>query len=102
MKKFFIFLFGWAMVNSLSAQTAQRDTGIINGAAYEIQIPANWNKKLLLYAHGYDSPSNPPNFQNPLGIAPVFLERGFAVARSSYRLRALRKRINAASRYYRR
>jgi pimeloyl-ACP methyl ester carboxylesterase len=87
MKKIFLLLFGSAILNSLSAQTARRDTGIINGAAYEIQIPANWNKKLILYAHGYDAPSNPPNFQNPLNIAPVFLERGFAVARSAYRLR---------------
>jgi pimeloyl-ACP methyl ester carboxylesterase len=87
MKRFFLLLMGWAVINSLSAQTAQRDTGTLNGAAYEIQIPANWNKKLILYAHGYDAPSTPPNFQNPLTIAPVFLERGFAVARSAYRLR---------------
>ncbi len=35
---------------SLFAQTAKRDTGTLNGGAYDIQIPANWNKKLVLYA----------------------------------------------------
>ena len=69
---------------SLFSQTAKRDTGIINGAAYEIQIPTNWNKKLVLYAHGYEQVNTPHNmlYKNPL--LDVFLDRGFAVARSTY------------------
>ena len=27
------------------------DTGVINGAPYYIEIPAQWNKGLVLYAH---------------------------------------------------
>jgi pimeloyl-ACP methyl ester carboxylesterase len=69
---------------SLFAQTAKRDTGILKGAAYEIQIPANWNKKLVMYAHGYEQPSQPRNVIGNNAMLSVFLEKGFAVARSSY------------------
>jgi pimeloyl-ACP methyl ester carboxylesterase len=66
------------------AQTAKRDTGLLNGAAYEIQIPANWNKKLVMYAHGYEQPSKPRNTLDKQPILSIFMEKGFAVARSSY------------------
>ena len=66
------------------SQSAKRDTGILNGAAYEITIPANWNKKLVMYAHGYEQPAQPKNLLGPNKALDVFLQRGFAVARSSY------------------
>ncbi len=68
----------------MSAQTAKRDTGILNNAAFEIQIPANWNKKLVMYAHGYEQPSQQRNMLGNNPMLSVFLEKGFAVARSSY------------------
>ena len=71
--------------NANFAQTAKRDTGILNGAAYEITIPANWNKKLVMYAHGYESPATPRNLLMPNPMLDVFLARGFATARSSYK-----------------
>ena len=69
---------------TLFSQTAKRDTGIINGAAYEIQIPDNWNKKLVMYAHGYEQVGTPHNMLYPNPVLNVFLARGFAVARSTY------------------
>jgi pimeloyl-ACP methyl ester carboxylesterase len=66
------------------AQTAKRDTGLLNGAAYEIQIPTNWNKKLVMYAHGYEAPSQPQRTLGNNAMLSVFLDKGFAVARSSY------------------
>jgi dienelactone hydrolase len=69
---------------TLFSQTMQRDTGILKGAAYEIIVPANWNKKLVLYAHGYVAPNSPnPTFRKN-ALASVFLDRGFAFARSAY------------------
>jgi pimeloyl-ACP methyl ester carboxylesterase len=82
--KRFITLFFLFSSFSLFSQTAKRDTGILNGAAFEIQIPANWNKKLVMYAHGYESPETPRNQLKPNSVLNVFLERGFATARSSY------------------
>ena len=82
--KRFITLFLLFLSISLFSQTAQRDTGILDGAAYEIQIPANWNKKLVMYAHGYEMSTTPRNTLGKAPVLSVFLEKGFAVARSSY------------------
>ena len=73
-----------SQTNVVFSQTAKRDTGILNDAAYEISIPANWNKKLVMYAHGYENPATPKNTLMPNRVLNVFLERGFATARSSY------------------
>jgi pimeloyl-ACP methyl ester carboxylesterase len=69
---------------SAFAQTAKRDTGILKDAAYEIQIPANWNKKLVLYAHGYEQTTTPRNYLGSSDRIKIYLDRGFAVARSTY------------------
>ncbi len=74
-------------------------TGEINGAAYEIVMPATWNGTLLIYSHGYrPAEPFPPNF-NPVvttatpvpgwdsgekGLGEALLERGYALAGSSY------------------
>jgi pimeloyl-ACP methyl ester carboxylesterase len=75
-------------------------TGEINGAAYEIVMPETWNGTLLLYSHGYrPAEPFPPNFSavqttpvavpgwdtGDTGLGNVFLERGYAIAGSSYR-----------------
>lgn len=63
------------------------ETGEINGAQFRIEIPPNWNKGLVMYAHGYtpvgDRPMSP---DSPRGRAmrAVFLSRGFAFAESAY------------------
>jgi pimeloyl-ACP methyl ester carboxylesterase len=75
-------------------------TGEINGAAYEIVMPETWNGTLLLYSHGYrPAEPFPPNFSavqttpvavpgwdtGDTGLGNAFLERGYALAGSSYR-----------------
>ena len=41
------------------------DTGVIGGAPYYIEIPANWNKGLVLYTHGYTPRGDrPPEHQS--------------------------------------
>jgi pimeloyl-ACP methyl ester carboxylesterase len=75
-------------------------TGEINGAAYEIVMPETWNGTLLLYSHGYrPAEPFPPNFSavqttpvavpgwdtGDTGLGNAFLERGYAIAGSSYR-----------------
>ena len=63
------------------------DTGRINGAPYRIDVPARWNGGLVMYAHGYDTPS--PRGHSVAaggpGLRDVFLRRGFAIAQSGYR-----------------
>jgi pimeloyl-ACP methyl ester carboxylesterase len=60
------------------------ETGEIDGAAFRIDVPANWNHGLVMYCHGY-SP-NPGQFdRKPArdGFAG-FLNAGYAVAQSGY------------------
>lgn len=71
--------------SNVYSQSAKRDTGILNGAAYEIQIPENWNKKLVMYAHGYEPPATQRFGMQPNPVLNVFLNKGFAVARSAYK-----------------
>jgi pimeloyl-ACP methyl ester carboxylesterase len=63
--------------------------GELNGAAFKIRIPANWNRTLLVYLLGVKSPSNNPT-EPPL-VPPVLrnseppleqtlLSRGYALA----------------------
>ena len=64
---------------SLHAQKAV-DLGVLKGGDYQVHIPANWNKKLIMYAHGYQFMGTPPasaNAQLAQRLKP-FLDRGFS------------------------
>ncbi|WP_229374707.1 alpha/beta hydrolase [Fibrella rubiginis] len=78
----------WLLANSTMAQSVVRiDSGAIAGARYRILFPPNWQKKLVMYAHGYDFVgSRPLQNQNPDFLVRMkpFLDRGFAVAASDY------------------
>ena len=63
------------------------EAGALNGASFYIEIPAQWNKGLVLYTHGYTIlGSRPPGPDNPRmkAFRDVFLSRGFAFAASDY------------------
>ncbi len=70
-----------------SARANTVDTGSINGAPFYIEIPGQWNKGLVLYAHGYRVSGDPPPNPDSAGMRAfrdVFLSRGFAFAASDY------------------
>jgi pimeloyl-ACP methyl ester carboxylesterase len=70
-----------------SATANTVDTGVINGAPYYIEIPGQWNKGLVLYAHGYTlAGAQPPRHDSPrmTALRDAFLSRGFAFAASDY------------------
>lgn len=74
-----------AFCGMVSAQ--QHLTGTLSdGATYVIDIPANWNHKLLLYSHGYVFPGNPnPAYDYGDPYTAYFLfTKGYAFAGSSY------------------
>lgn len=69
------------------AATTTVDAGEINGARFRIEIPANWNRGLVMYAHGYQRVgARPGNPDAPVRVAfrNVFLSRGYAFAESDY------------------
>ncbi len=73
-------------VSAIAQNLIKIDSGMINGAKYKILFPATWNKKLVMYAHGYEFEGSPSGNDNPGFVKNMspFLERGFAVAASAY------------------
>ncbi len=70
-----------------SAAAQQHITGTLaDGATYVIDVPSNWNNKLLLYSHGYVFPGSPnPAYDYPDPYsAYYFFTEGWAFAGSSY------------------
>ncbi len=59
---------------------------LADGAAYLIEVPANWNGTLFLYSHGYVAPGslNPARDVGDPVTRLFMLSRGFALAGSSY------------------
>ncbi len=57
--------------------------GTLGGAAYEIEVPRDWNGSLVLYAHGYVG-NDPILFVQTPPLRQYFVEHGFAWAASSY------------------
>jgi pimeloyl-ACP methyl ester carboxylesterase len=57
-----------------------------DGATYLIEVPANWNKTLFLYSHGYVEPgaANPAADVGDPATRVFMLSSGYALAGSSY------------------
>jgi pimeloyl-ACP methyl ester carboxylesterase len=59
--------------------------GTLEGAAYRIDIPNDWNKSLVVFYHGYAV--TPVEWKHGERISPMFdgmLARGYAVIQSAY------------------
>ena len=59
--------------------------GTLQGAAYRIDIPADWNGDLVMLMHGYQPMGAPQT--TPMKAAnetPIFLNQGYAVAQSEF------------------
>lgn len=69
--------------DTVDTATTSRWAGVLGGAAYRVEVPANWNGKLVMYAHGYAGEQNTLNITNP-AIRRYLIQKGFAWAASSY------------------
>jgi hypothetical protein len=58
-------------------------TGIEAGAAYRIEVPDNWNGRLVVFAHGYRGLGTTVFVDSP-DLRAHYIESGFAWAASSY------------------
>lgn len=74
------------LVPVLQAQVTTIPGTLPDGAAYLIQVPANWNGTLFLYSHGYVVPGSPnPAMDVGDPVTGAFmLASGYALAGSSY------------------
>ncbi|WP_336711316.1 alpha/beta hydrolase family protein [Arthrobacter sp. USHLN218] len=58
---------------------------LANGATWRAEVPAGWNGKLVLFAHGFRAgPANPAWDNSFAPTASELVKRGYAVASSSY------------------
>ncbi len=61
----------------------ERLWGRLNGAAYRIEVPANWNGELVMWAHGFFG-NIPQLFADTHPFREFLISQGFAWAASSY------------------
>lgn len=74
----------WLPINNFSQHF---DIGEINSAKYKICIPENWNKGLVMYAHGYEEIGEEGEIFTEVidDFMEIFTSRGFAYAASNYK-----------------
>lgn len=69
----------------MAGATAETDRwhGVINGAGYRIEVPKNWNGRLVMYAHGYEG-LDPVLKVSDIPIRRHLIENGYAWAASTF------------------
>ena len=63
--------------------TTSRWAGVLKGATYMVEVPANWNGKLVMFAHGYAG-TGAALIVSPPPIRRHLVQSGYAWAASSY------------------
>ena len=74
------------LMPAAQAQITTKTGTLPDGATWVIQVPANWNRTLFLYSHGYVTPGS-PNPATDVGdpaTGAFMLSSGYALAGSSY------------------
>lgn len=69
--------------DSIDVNTTSRWVGVLGVSGYRVEVPANWNGKLVMYAHGFAGNGNVLSVQDPL-IRRYLIQNGYAWAASSY------------------
>ena len=69
--------------DSVDMSTTSRWAGVLDGAGYHVEVPMNWNGKLVMYAHGYAGTGAALKVLNP-SIRRYLIQNGYAWAASSY------------------
>jgi len=65
-------------------QAVHLEGRVASGAIWEIDKPAHWNRALVVYLHGYTTPSDPVALPHNEAIRDSLVARGYAVAASSF------------------
>lgn len=69
----------------VEAGGSRTEVGVLLGAEYRIDIPAQWNGSLVVWYHGYSEHGNTFHIAERVGPdLQNFLERHYAVAQSAY------------------
>jgi pimeloyl-ACP methyl ester carboxylesterase len=68
----------------LKTQTGTTEVGLLEGAAYRIDIPADWNHSLIIYYHGYAESVAEFHVADRLEQSLPLFQRHYAIAQSGY------------------
>lgn len=70
---------------SVAGQTTTVVQGVYKHAAFDLEIPPNWNGELVMWAHGYRGTGTVLTVDPPAyGLRETFAQEGYAWAASSY------------------
>ena len=69
--------------DAINMASSSRWAGVLKGSAYMVEVPANWNGKLVMFAHGYAG-TGPALSVAPPPIRRHLVQSGYAWAASSY------------------
>ncbi|MCY7316640.1 MAG: alpha/beta hydrolase [Rubrivivax sp.] len=69
--------------DSVDMATTSRWAGVQGGAGYRVEVPANWNGKLVMYAHGFRGEGAALTVSDPT-LRRFLVQNGYAWAASSY------------------
>ena len=69
--------------DAVDMASSSRWAGVLKGAAYMVEVPANWNGRLVMFAHGYAGTGAALSVAPP-AIRRHLLSTGYAWAASSY------------------
>ncbi len=82
---------GYTIVNPpltplvVDGKAARVFQGVHQHAAYDVEVPADWNGELVMWAHGYAGTGKVLGVDvPPYGLRQTYLEQGYAWAASSY------------------
>jgi hypothetical protein len=71
------------LTDAAGAPISRTFTGIVDGAAYRIEVPLRWNGDLAIFAHGFRGNGLTVFVDNP-SLRAFQIQNGFAWAASSY------------------
>ena len=57
--------------DAVDVSTTSRWAGVLNGASYRVEVPADWNGKLVMWAHGFRGSSE----TTPLRVTDPHIRR---------------------------
>ena len=69
--------------DTVDMSTTSRWAGVLGGAGYLVEVPPNWNGKLVMYAHGFRG-TGAALTVGPPSIRRYLMQNGYAWAASSY------------------
>ena len=72
-----------AVSDTVAMSTTSRWAGVLNNASYQVEVPANWNGRLVMYAHGFAG-NGAVLGVGPPSIRRYLVQNGYAWAASSY------------------